>query len=248
MTALLAACSSGSGRIAVPNLVGKARAAATQELAALHLTPVVRPVASRARPGTVVAQVPSTGETLAQDGTVTISVSTQTGGGLEHVSLPKHVVTSLGPCPKQDPTIVLMTANAGVLGLNKRLVPVPATTVRVCDYLSSGNEPPPPLVASRLLGRSGTEALEATTNSLPVQPPGPGNCPAPQSPRDVTSNTYLLSFVDGSQQVDVYAGRCGDSASNGTFIAGLTTPRLNEVHGYITSVAVPRRTASPDRA
>ena len=51
-----------------------------------------------------------------------------------------HVVAELGPCPKHDPKLDLVKANAGVLGLHKRLVPVPATSVRVCAYLYSDND------------------------------------------------------------------------------------------------------------
>jgi hypothetical protein len=81
---------------------------------------------------------------------------------------------------------------------------------------------------------TGTEALEATTNSLPAQPAGPGDCPGPQTPEQVTFKTFLLSFVDEFQQVVVYAytDRCAASASNGTLSAGLTTPWLKEVQGY----------------
>jgi hypothetical protein len=147
---------------------------------------------------------------------------------------PSRAVNNLGPCPKQDPNVDVARANAGVVGLNRRLVPVPSTAVRVCDYLYSSGDTPTRLLASGLLGRSGSEALEAATNTLPLQSPGPGDCPGPETPADLVSHIFLLSFVDASRQVDVYAvnGRCGSGPSNGTLNAGLTTTWLNDLHRY----------------
>jgi hypothetical protein len=158
-------------------------------------------------------------------------LSTSTTSSTSRTTSSSQVVPFLGPCPKHVPNVDLVKANAGVLGLDRRLVPLPATTVRVCEYFSSGNDTPTRLVASRQLGRSGTEAAEATTNSLPVQPPGLPVCPGPQTPAQLATDTFFLSFADTSQRVDIDAvdGSCISGASNGTFFARLTTTWLNAV-------------------
>lgn len=229
-------CSSGGGSaktsVDVPNVLAHTEANAAQELASQHLVAKVSYAFRVGRVGTVVEQSPVAGRRVPSGSTVRITVLIPSPGG---GTGPVDVAANLGPCPKHDPNIDLVKANAGVLDLNKRLVPVPATTVRICDYLYSTNDTPTTrLLGSRLLGRSGTQALEATTNSLPVPPRGVPPCPAPQTPEELRTNTFLLSFADTSQQVDVYAftGRCADGVLNGKFQAILTTAWLKQVLGY----------------
>lgn len=145
---------------------------------------------------------------------------------------PTGVDRDLGPCPTQGLHIDLAKANAGALGLglNRRLVPLTATVVRVCHYLVGGYEAPTRLVGWRLLGSAEAKALEATTNSLPVWPGAP-SCPI--NPGGRTFETFLLSFASASQKVEVVGDtNCDRLVSNGTFSAALTKEWLNELQLY----------------
>lgn len=74
-TAVALVVSNGPGRIAMPKLVGLPKADAVQALQAIGLTPTVQEVASTKPPGTVLAQTPGAGATLAKGATVTLKVS-----------------------------------------------------------------------------------------------------------------------------------------------------------------------------
>ena len=74
-TAVALVVSNGPGRVAMPKLVGLPKADAVQALQAIGLTPTVQEVASTKPPGTVLAQTPGAGKTLAKGATVTLKVS-----------------------------------------------------------------------------------------------------------------------------------------------------------------------------
>jgi beta-lactam-binding protein with PASTA domain len=74
-TAVALVVSNGPGRVAMPKLVGLPKAAAVHALQANGLTPTVQEVASKQPPGTVLAQIPGAGKTLAPGAAVTLKVS-----------------------------------------------------------------------------------------------------------------------------------------------------------------------------
>jgi hypothetical protein len=217
---LVVGCSSGGGRIAVPNLVGKAEAAATQELAALHLTPMVRPVASTASPGTVVSQAPSSGGTLARNGTVTISVSTQTGGGFQRVPLPQHVVANLGPCPS-TPDLSFTNMPSLVQRLRRTLVAIAAQKARICEY---GGVP----MRLQRLGQAVVPAtlklLENTANRRPTRTDATCDEPA-------NASFYVVTFANSAGEVNVVSDPCG-SVTNFVRSATSNARWLDELRLY----------------
>jgi hypothetical protein len=104
-------------------------------------------------PGDHTTHIVSTGSaTTAAPTTTTVSLS--------------HQLANLGPCPPRLP-VLTAESNTGITGLAKRLVPITASTVRVCmyDYLNG-----------RVVSESATSAnpnvadfLEAVTNGVPRQ-------------------------------------------------------------------------------
>src|SRR4051794_26756597 len=66
-----------------------------------------------------------------------VAVGCASGSGQQSTPTTARIRTRperLGPCPNPDPNIDLSRSNAGVVGLDKKLVPIAASRVRVCLY------------------------------------------------------------------------------------------------------------------
>lgn len=109
-----------------------------------------------------------------------------TGGGAKDSANP-------GPCPEHR-VIAGPTLNAGIRGLDKRLVPIDAVFVRICEYdatngtLDGSSEIRPPREVER---------FEDETNRLPLHTPDQVGCERlPPSP-------FVVTFATPTQRVDV---------------------------------------------
>jgi hypothetical protein len=137
-----------------------------------------------------------------------------------------HLVASLGPCPKGYGDVSLVNANAGIPGLDKNLVPIPAAVVRICEYLVNGR---PGFIASGVLTRSAAQQLAKETNRLPKNP-GEPSCPPPGPTGYAEYSVFVLTFASDAQHVVVFAfGGCGSNATNGMFTAEPSPKWLNEL-------------------
>jgi len=136
-------------------------------------------------------------------------------------------VDDLGQCPKDDPGDSRAPFNEGVRGLGKELVPIQATTVRVCSYQS--------LPTGENAVTSGTPALAAAdlereTNALALYPtPVGGGCVA--FPKDV-----FVTFANASQRSSVIVALgCASGASNRVLVAHATTKWVNDIQDFTTT-------------
>jgi hypothetical protein len=133
-----------------------------------------------------------------------------------------YLVAALGPCPKHGSAPSLAVLNHGVVGLGKKLVPIDAVKLRICEYDSrwvDGSHPVPGrLVASALLKPAATRQFEAETNRQPATNPGPLGCTGPGG--GVLFGA--LTFANDSQRVSLtlQIGSCGAPIlSNGYDVA-----------------------------
>ena len=232
MALVLVGCAhTGKPMVDVPNVIGMTRAQAVHELAAKHLVPRTRVVASSHQVGTVVVEGPAAGVKVARNSTVTISVSAEISAAPVSAA---HIAANLGQCPKRYTDATLGTLNAGIKGLDKLIVPISAVVVRICKYglAPDANSIPSGLVASGVgvLTPPAATAFEAETNRLP-RADAPIPCPATGPP------FFFLTFANATQRVDVWeAGGCGFK-TNGTISVGTTTHWSNELAHETTSTA-----------
>jgi len=206
--------SSGKSTVEVPNVLGKTEAAATQIVAADHLVLRVKVAPGIGRPEIVVAQSPGAGTRLMKNGTVTISVSQgRRAGSAKRHGLVTRAVANLGPCPKVYPNGPSAKLNAGIKGLNKKLVPIAALSVRICEY---GGVP------QRLeyFGREGSgtaKGFEDETNGLATA--RSENVTCDQMPGAAFK---VVTFASDSQQVTITERVCV-GITNGVLFAHPTT-------------------------
>jgi hypothetical protein len=144
-----------------------------------------------------------------------------------HGSRPVAVAEKLGPCPRRMPTTSLTTLNAGIAGLNNKLVPVVAVKVRLCSYVgivvqdSSGfHDEAKQLLGSRLLSGPAAKKLEDDANALAKG--GPSGCGSPPVPGRFVQ-FFLLTFASDTRAVDVEEEypSCNPGPFNGKFLAQL---------------------------
>ena len=136
-------------------------------------------------------------------------------------------VAKLGPCPKQYPNTPLNKLNTGVRGLDKKLVPISAATVRICKWgardvhTSSGEQTvPDKLVGFATLTSRRASVFEDLTNHQPNGQAGPIGCTGPNG--GIGYEFLRLTFANGSDRIDVEEddGPCaGPQLSNGKFFA-----------------------------
>jgi hypothetical protein len=119
---------------------------------------------------------------------------------------PSHVIANVGPCPKQYGSTTLNRLNGGVHGLDKTLVPITATRVRVCEYDARGGATGA-LIASAVLVSATAKQFENETNRLP--PPLVDNSGAP------ALYSYRVLFTSAAQRVDVLVRLDLDGVTNG---------------------------------
>lgn len=142
------------------------------------------------------------------------------GAGPVGPPLTSHVVAILGPCPKVYPNGPPAHLNAGIKGLDKKMVPIASVKARVCRYG----------VAERLeyddvLSKSAaTQVEDATNRLLAVAPDYSPTCPS-------GIPLYLVTFASGSQRVVAIYNGCG-VMTNGVRSAQADTKWLNELEGY----------------
>ena len=131
------------------------------------------------------------------------------------------IVADPAPCAKTYPSTPLTTLNAGVVGLDRELVPIGALKVRLCSYgpdglLDGGKGVLTPLAAGH---------LEVETNGLAsFRPPSTGSAGS----RCIDGDRSLSTFV-GRQQVTLATSGCGVAVTtNGVLYAHPTPKWLTE--------------------
>jgi heat shock protein HslJ len=172
---------------------------------------------------------------------VALVVAGCAGGGGKHAAAPTTTrptpassppstaparVLDLGPCPKNIPGESRVPFNEGVRGLAKQLVPLAATSVRVCSYQY--------LPTGGAAVTSGTPVLpvaqlEAETNRLPRYPlrtEMSGGCV--QSPR-----VLFVTFANPTQRASVsYEVGCAVPPTNRVLLAHPTDKWLEDIENF----------------
>jgi len=147
---------------------------------------------------------------------------------------------NLGPCPKTYPNTPFAKLNAGVNGLDKKLVPIIASRVRVCSYQTVPNgkaavgSPPPSTAVAQ---------LENETNRLQKRPIYYWRDGCVKHP-----GTLFVTFASDSQRVDLLAiVGCDSPATNGVLHVDPTAKWLNELQRYASphTSTVPTRPLPP---
>jgi len=174
----------------------------------------------------------------------TAKTSTTTSGKTTSTTVPtiygssSHGASGLSPCAR-DPKDFLATRNylglphalaklnAADKGLPKTLVPIPALTVRICEYIFNGVPNPIPSLASARLAGHAASTLEDATNRLPHIDPGasPKSCVLYGRAYD-----FVVTFASQSEQVSIAfpTGTCG-SVSNGPLATFATSTWVNQL-------------------
>jgi len=167
---------------------------------------------------------------------VTATTTTNPAAGKSYPApvQPLRVVAKLGPCPSTYPNTPFAKLNAGVTGLDKKLVPIVATEVEICAYGRPLRYPliPPPfgLFGSGRLTAPAAVTFEDETNRLRPYPSGTatwrGGCIKYPGP-------LLVMFANGSQRVEVLdTVGCAVPVSNGVLHVRPTTKWLTELQQY----------------
>jgi hypothetical protein len=148
-----------------------------------------------------------------------------------------HVV-DLGGCPVGDPSTELTGLNTGP-DLARDLVPIDPLNVRICKY-AAGKDPS--LLGISWLALSEAAAFAAETNGLPsTTEPGttepttePGTTEPGVTCTGATQDSvaYLLTFAVDTQTVNLYAGGCPPTVSNGTLTAPVTRQWYRDLARY----------------
>lgn len=139
---------------------------------------------------------------------------------------PPKIKAKLGPCPLVYPRIQLAVLNAGVKGLDTKLVPLEAESVRVCTYSVTK------LTASGTVESDAASKFEADTNALP-KATNRLDCPGEKITR-----LFFVTFQDASHRVQVGASdACGGNAGNGAFVAEAKQAWADEVIRIATKKA-----------
>jgi len=129
---------------------------------------------------------------------------------------PWRVVGDLRTCPPKAPTESVTNLNVGVQGLDKKLVPITALTVRVCRY--------PRAISPLFYDSQAAGQFENQTNRLATQPAAgaSGIVGCADGP------LYVLTFASEREQVDIEVPGCG-YATNGVLDANRSAQWLSEL-------------------
>jgi hypothetical protein len=136
------------------------------------------------------------------------------------------------------PTAPLATLNAGVPGLDKKLVPIAALNVRICSYDgavtnddSGYHSVPKRLAGDGMLQPILARRLEEEANRLPKVAGAP-SCHPPDVGDAV--HFFYLTFANDSRRVVVVdmRGSCSLGPFNGRFGAVRTSAWLTELRHY----------------
>jgi len=152
-------------------------------------------------------------------------------------------VVDLGGCPVGDPSTELTRLNTSP-DAARDLVPIDALNVRICKYAAGKDTT---LLGISWLALSEAAAFGAETNRLPSTTE-PGTTEPGTTEPGVTctgasqeSIAYLLTFAVDTQTVNLYAGGCPPTVSNGT----LTAPATRQWYRDLTRYASPAGLAAP---
>jgi hypothetical protein len=163
----------------------------------------------------------------------------QTAAAVSTTSVPAgYTVAALGPCPVHDVTTNLGALNRGVAGLGKRLVPIDAVNVRICEYdshwIDGSHVVPGNLVESALLKPRAARRFEAETNRQPpTDVPGPSGCTGAGG----GALFFVLTFANDSQRTSLawQDTSCGPvPVSNGHFAAYASSAWSIDLFRYVT--------------
>ncbi len=151
---------------------------------------------------------------------------------------PPSVIAKLGPCPTHFPTATLARLNANLAGLDNKLVPIAALSVRLCRY----NGWHTPVTGTVVLNGVAARRLEDVANALPMRR-GRG-CPV--------DRLYLLTFADERERVVVEQATdlkeppdCNIGPTNGTWGGLVSTPAWLEELGRDTGSNAPTMPTGP---
>jgi len=171
--------------------------------------------------------------------TTTIATASSAAASTTTIS-PSQVAAKLVPCRFTLPTH-LMGDNGGIKGLAKKLVPIDALVVRICDYSDTS---PYPLIGAAVLKGSEAEALEREANRLQREPERPTCNDVP----GVSMQVFVFTFANASHHVFVYGGdECAGEQTNGAFNVGNTRHWLNVVAAAVYEGATVATPAVPCR-
>ena len=117
-----------------------------------------------------------------------------------------RVAATLGPCPTTYPRTPLTKLNAGVSGLDRNLVPIKATIVRVCDYDGS-------FALTRRAMLSGYIARVYSHAANGLRTVSPAGAPAILCLGSPAPPLWFVTFANDTQQVSITVPECGYSTN-----------------------------------
>jgi hypothetical protein len=225
------ACSSrgahATASVSVPNVVARTPARATQELTAQHLVAKVLGDFGIGKVGTIIRQSPAAGDRAPSGSTVRIIVLLPDPGG---GTGPLNVAANLGPCGVTPPNTTLTQLNAGVGGLDTKLVPVAARKVRICEY----GHIPSRLERSGLVGAAAAvHRFDNETDRL-ASKAGQAQCRQPAG-----ASFYVVTVADAARQVTILLDGCG-FVSNGLRYAPTNASWMRNLVQHTSAYATPR--------
>jgi hypothetical protein len=144
------------------------------------------------------------------------NTSTPTTAATTTTVSPSQIVANLTKCPSNAPTESVTNLNAGVHGLDEKLVPIIALTVRVCRY--------PKAVAPLFYDSQAAGQFENATNRFATRPAAGthGHVACTAAP------LYVLTFASNTEQVNIEVLGCR-YATNGVLDANPSAQWLNEL-------------------
>jgi len=192
---------SNQARVTVPDVVGKTEAAAIQELAAQHLIPVTKPVFSKIKIGTVIAELPTKNTQVKKQSKVTISVS---------AGIDSHPIPNVSGQSRADAQKALLTAGfqvkVDVAQYSNTVVP---GSVVATDPPSSSSPQPVGTVVHIIpsKGVSVPNVLNLPQNTAAVELQGAGlNPQAIPTPSDTVGNGNVIRTNPSTGAVNVAPG------------------------------------------
>ncbi len=173
----------------------------------------------------------------------TTKVTTSSTAGTTTTVSSSRAGIKLGPCPPHYPVGSLETLNAGVAGVEHKLVPIIASKIRICVYdlrlPKTGpvglTGPQSEIIGTAALTTAVSATLEGRVNAFRRYAAADSSLPGCGGPTYHAENV-LLTFANHSERVDVEGDntRC-DPLSNGVFRASPTSSWLKELALYTTT-------------
>jgi hypothetical protein len=178
--------------------------------------------------------------TSAPTSATALGVATRVPGG---GTGPLDRAATLGPCPMHFPIGLLSRLNTGVQGLDKTLVPIVASKVRICQYdvglpKTTGpvglTGPQSEVIGTVVLTSAASARLGTQVDAFPRFSSASSSLPGCGGPT-YHAEYFLLTFANHADNVDVEEDntRC-DPLSNGTLRANPSSSWINELQRYTT--------------